>query len=188
MLRRFGSAAVLFVAVAVASTACATLDAPRLEDALSLWSAGDGAGSLALARETYRRFREANDLGEPAVRAEADRVREALDETPQVASTDTPLAPPDPDEPGGAAFDEGTIDLALRADLLGPGAVAAARAVLVVSGLGLRAHVPSLLAIVFTHRPHEPDGALVREASPALRSVVVKRLALDALEALAPLR
>ncbi|PIE20113.1 MAG: hypothetical protein CSA66_01465 [Proteobacteria bacterium] len=146
-------------------------------DALSAWRSGRTGAALERASAEYARFRDGNGLTEAAVRAAAADLRKTLSETPLppavAASADrSPHARP------------GVLAQELRADLLSGEVTATARAIGVVAGLELRARAPELLAIVYRRDPIRAAGRLMAGASVALRSVTVKRLALDALERL----
>lgn len=158
--------------------------APTLAAALALAGAaapacGGGGSPFEQAEGEYQRFVEGNDLDEANVARMAAKIAERLEEEPLVSRTDRDLGPPDGSQPEGALAEE------LRLDLLGGGSTAAARAISVIRGLELRRHVPDLLALVRAHRLIPADGTVLGEASPALRTVVIKRLALDAARALA---
>ncbi|MGM0575507.1 MAG: hypothetical protein ACQEXJ_07230 [Myxococcota bacterium] len=150
-----------------------------LSDAVESWRAGDRAGSLGLARAEYARFRDANDLDEVAVREAAGRAETLLSEQPIRPRGDgAPPAAPGADAPRRALHDR------LRRDLLSEGATPVTRGILVVRDFELRGQAPLLLAVVYERRALEADGGVLDDASPALRTVAIKRLALDALERL----
>jgi len=150
------------------------------EDTLSAWHGGERGAAHARAEREYRRFRDANALDEAAVRAEVSAARAALATRPMVPPRAAPLAP----IPIDAGADPGRLSDALRADLLSGEATATLRGVAVVEGLRLRHHAPDLIAIVFHRGEVLADGGLLDDASRAMRSVAVKRMALDALESL----
>jgi len=145
--------------------------------ALADWRAGRQADAIAAARAECERWREGNDLSAAAVDDAVAALEARLDEGVPLVAAGEVAAPP-----VGAPADLGAR---LRADLLSNRVTPVVRALRSVAGLGLVARGPEVLTIVFRREPVEADGPLLGEASPAMRSVVTKRLALRALEQLA---
>jgi hypothetical protein len=160
--------------------ACGT-SASALQDASHDWQRGQ-PGQRTRARNWARaellRFQEGNDLADAALDAALQAAATRLDaDLPLVADGDhAPTAPRD-----GAT---GELLRALHADLLAPGATRVLRAIRTVRALALAAFGPELLTIVANRAPYTVDGPLLRDATPALRSVAVKRYAVEALDAL----
>ncbi|PKN57684.1 MAG: hypothetical protein CVU56_09660 [Deltaproteobacteria bacterium HGW-Deltaproteobacteria-14] len=166
------------VTVALLLAACAgSLD--TYPDAVNAWRSGREGAALALAREEYARYRDANDLAEAEVRRVVDGARGALSERPVVPRGGLPAPIAVRNGAPGALRD------VVRGDLLSGRITAILRASSVVANLGLRAHAPDLITVVFRRDPVADDGGLLTEASVALRSIAAKRAALDALEAIA---
>ena len=178
-MSRHPAALAVVVAVALLLAACAgSLDA--YPDALNAWRSGREGASLALAREEYARYRDANDLAEAEVRRVVDDAQRALSERPIVPRSGLPAPIAVRNGSPGALRD------AVRADLLSGRITAILRASGVVANLGLRAHAPDLITVVFRRDPVADDGGLLTGVGVALRSIAAKRAALDALEAIAP--
>lgn len=145
--------------------------------ALRDWQTGRRAQAVQAAREELTRWRDGNHLSEADLAHSVEGIDTVLDDdVPIVSSHDVALAPP------GESAD---IDRQMRADLLSNRATSVIRAIHTVESLGLVRHGPEILTVVFRREPVIADGGLLTEASPALRSVTTKRLALRALEALA---
>lgn len=175
---RSATAALLAVGLAVTTAGCVSASG-SLGDAMHAWRNKRTAAALAHASDEYARFRDANGLDEGEIRRVVDGARRDLAERPIVAGGRLPPPVPMASDRPGALRD------AIREDLLSGRVTAILRAVASVEGLGLRAHAPELLAIVYRREPVEPDGGLLEDASVALRSVAVKRAALDALTSFA---
>ena len=163
----------LLLALFCLMTACAT--APRETDANAAWHRGNHPRALALARAMVDRFREDNALSEAAIRKALTDTTEWLDTTPIPLSGDT-------EAPIG-----GTVDLAreLRRDLFATGATRTLRAVRAISRLQLQAFAHDLIALTWRLEPWQGDTPKLATFGTALRSLVVKTAALEALEALA---
>ncbi len=155
--------------------ACVGGNTAQLVDAITLWRAGQVSLSVDMARTEYVRFRIANEYSEAQVRAAADEALEAL-EVPMLPEGELPQA--SPDEAAAPATDLGTR---LRADLLSFRATPVVRGATTVGALGLRIFAPALLTVIFAQRVIEPDGGVLARQGPALRTLAVKRIALDAL-------
>lgn len=159
---------------------CGGYRGAALRDAMEAWERGDRERGLELARARYRRFREANELDEAAIRGALDEAVRELRSKPVVVRDQR--APPEPGD--GERDARGRLARGLRRNLGGDGATAALRATRVVAELKLRQQVPELFELVFASRPLEPDDGVLGEHDRDLRTLVVKRSALDALEAL----
>ena len=151
-----------------------------LNRTLGLWHQGERSEAIALSALEYERFRDDNGLKESAIEAWAKALMERLEEEPIVAKRERlgPLP--------GAHIAEGknTLDQTLRADLLSHQASRVARAIGSIAGLGLSHHATALIALVFEPKVIEPDGDVLASLDPAQRTLTIKRMALDALEAL----
>lgn len=170
--------AALLVCLAALVAACAgSFDG--YPDALNAWRSGRDGAALELARDEYARYRDANDLDEIEVRRVVDGARRELSERPIVPRDGLP-APIEMRNGGPGALRD-----AVRADLLSGRITAILRASGVVANLGLRAHAPDLITVVFRRDPVGDDGGLLTGVGVALRSIAAKRAALDALEAIA---
>lgn len=172
------------VGVAVASALVASACGGHLQAfprALEDWRAGRRDAAIVAARAEVERWREGNGLDARAVDAAVSALEARLDDdVPLVVPGDRP--PPGPGERGADRPDPSEQ---LRADLLSNRATPVVRALRSAAGLGLVARGPEILTIIFRREAVTSDGGLLTEASPALRSVVTKRLALAALEQLA---
>lgn len=157
--------------------ACGT-SAGALQDASHDWQRGQHARARTWAHAEVLRFQEGNDLADAALDAalQAATTRLVAD-LPLVADGDH--APNIPRDAG-----DGDVLRALHTDLLSPGATRVLRAIRTVRALALAAFGPELLTIVANRAPYTIDGPLLRDATPALRSVAVKRYAVEALDAL----
>ncbi len=164
-------------------SACAST--PTLPAAAQAWRSGRRASALAMARAEVERFRLGNHLDHAAIDAELEAVSRWLDETP-VALDEAPSAiPTDLGRPEPAAFD---VLAGLRSDLASQGATRALRAIRGVMKLGLERFAIDLLTLAWRREPWQADTPRLAEPPTALRALVVKSAALDALEALASRR
>lgn len=164
---------------------CPSLTANTYADAAGRWQLGDRPGALASARGVYRRFLQDNGVDSVRVDALTRQARTILDEAPVWD------APPGGGRPGDAQRahrlqgDPDALTKRLRADLLSGRVTPTLRAVATVEALGLQGEARGLLAVIF-RRPIFTGGEdLLPDASVAERSLVAKRAALGALEALA---
>ena len=157
--------------------ACGT-SAGALQDASHDWQHGQHARARTWAHAEVLRFQEGNDLADAALDAalQAATTRLVAD-LPLVADGDH--APNIPRDAG-----DGDVLRALHTDLLSPGATRVLRAIRTVRALALAAFGPELLTIVANRAPYTVDGPLLRDATPAMRPVAVKRYAVEALDAL----
>lgn len=157
--------------------ACATT-AGAAQDASHAWQRGQRDRARSWAHAELARFQHDNGLTDAALDTALQAVETRF-------ASELPLLA-DGDRAPGAPRDAGDGDVlrALHADLLAPGATRAVRAIHTVRALALTAFGPELLTIVATHAPYAVDGPLLADASPALRSVAVKRYAVQALDAL----
>ena len=158
-------------------SACGTA-AGALQDASHDWQRGQRVRARTWAHAELVRFQQGNDLADAvldgAVQAAATRLASDL---PLVADGDrSPIAPHD--------AGDGDVLRALHTDLLASGATRVLRAIRTVRALALTAFGPELLTIVANRAPYTVDGPLLTDATPALRSVAVKRYAVEALDAL----
>lgn len=168
------------LAGAVAAGACGG-HLQAFPGALADWRAGRRADAVLAAHAEVERWREGNALGRREVDAAVAAIEARLDEgVPLVVPGDRP--PPAPGETPARRDDPAER---LRADLLSNRATPVVRALRAAAGLGLVQRGPEILAVVFRREPVTDDEGLFGGASAALRSVVVKRLALAALEQLA---
>lgn len=186
--------------LALPSSACVT--ASRFPTAAQAWRSGQRDRALTLARAEYDRFREANALTSDSVDLALADLTDALRTTPVAFADDAPPTPPErlddavaPETPltsddeaaleaGAPALLRSSSDLALRKDLGASGALRVLRATRAVGTLGLDRFGVELLAIVWRRDPFVEDHPLIAGRPVALRSIVVKRSALTALEAL----
>lgn len=165
------------------------------EDSVAAWRAGDRGDAVARARATYERFRDDNDLTEAEVRAAVAEARERLDNEIVLPrgeqSTVDPRQLVDPefmelDGPiegfGGGADHGEALRAGLRADLLSGRATPTMRALETVRALRIEREIPGVISVIYRRDPIAADGGLLDGASVALRSVAVKRAALDVLE------
>lgn len=170
-------AAALATALAVLALGACGGHLQAFPGALRDWRAGHRARAVAAARAEVERWRAGNGLDEATLGAAVKAVDALFEgDVPVIVPGETSLAPP------GESVD---IDRGLAADLLSNRATAVVKAARSVERLALDRHGPELLTVIFRREPVVADGGLLAEASPALRSVAVKRLALRALEALA---
>jgi hypothetical protein len=164
----------------VAATLGACVSADRLPDAIGAWRGGAEHRALSLARAEYERFRDGNDLDEREV---------ALDRAQLLEVLRSPLVLTGDEAESRAREDDGLLrgELAtmLGRDLRSLAAMRVARAVQAVARLGIARHGPDLLAIIWRREPFALDHDSLGALGTARRSVLVKRLALDALVALA---
>ena len=151
-----------------------------LEGTVALWHSGHKGDAVARAATEYARFRDANDLEEASVRAHADALARRIDEEPVVARGERLGLPPSE----RASEGPGALNRDLRADLISHEASRVARALGVIRGLTLHQHGAVVIAVVYSKRVVDADGGVLEELDGAERSVTIKRMALDTLEAL----
>ncbi len=194
--------------VVVMTTAC--VSTPRFPEAANAWRAGERPKALALARAEVERFRVGNSLDAQAITNALAELSEALRTMPIALPGDgMPVRPDELDEPpSGESPDarpkspapkdapptdlEGrapplfraTMESTLRKDLVASGALRVVRATRSVMRLGMDRFGVELLAVCFRRDAFTSDHALVASYPTALRSLVVKFAALDALEEL----
>lgn len=158
-------------------SACASATG-GLPDAARDWQRGDHARARGWAHAELGRFEADNDLADAALATALQAAVTRLGaDLPLVAEGDqTPDTPRD--------TGDGDVLRALHADLLAAGATRVLRAIRTVRALALGAFGPELLTIVASRAPYVVDGPLLADATPALRSVAVKRYAVEALDAL----
>ena len=152
----------------------------NVNDALALWQSGYRGDAVDKATLEYDRFRDANGLDEARVQAWAEALRARIDEEPVVARGERPGALP----AVRAIEGPGTLDRAIRADLLSLEASRVARALGVVAGLSLTQHAGALIALIYDHRAVNADGDVLDDRTPAERTVTLKRMALSTLQGL----
>ncbi|MFO0747026.1 MAG: hypothetical protein U1F43_15390 [Myxococcota bacterium] len=168
-------AVALALATGLASAGGGPLQA--VPDAVRDWRDGRQTRAVASARAEVQRWVDGNDVAP----AELERALAAVD---RVFDEDLPIVVPG--EVGMASPGESVdIDRQMSADLLSNRATAVLRALHSAAALGLTQRGPEILAVIFRREPVKPDGGLLADAPPALRSLATKRLALRALEALA---
>ena len=151
-----------------------------LEGTVALWHSGHKADAFQRAAAEYQRFRDANDLEEATVRARADALTRRVDEEPVVARGERLGMLPGERAPEGP----GALNRELRADLISHEVSRVARALGVVRGLALHQHGSVVIAVLYSRRVVEADGDVLADLVGAERSVTIKRMALDTLEAL----
>lgn len=160
----------------------ACVSAGRFPEAVGAWRGGNEARAIELARAEYERFRDGNGLSEAAVVSDLAAVRAVYRETPIVLDEEDRVPEPARHEAEGLL--KGGMAEALREDLGSTGVFRVLRAIYTVERLGVARHAVELLAIVWRREPFAVDHASLAGTSPARRSLVVKRAALDALEGL----
>ncbi|HRE90601.1 MAG TPA: hypothetical protein PK095_15855 [Myxococcota bacterium] len=168
----------LVLAVFVALSAC--VSAGRFPEAVGAWRGGNEARELAQAE--YERFRDGNGLSEATVVGDLEAVRAVYRETPIVLEGDELV--PEPAQHEAEGLLKGGMAGALSKDLGSTGVFRVLRAIRAVERLGVARHAPELLAIVWRRDAFVVDHASLPETSTARRSLLVKRAAIDALEAL----
>ena len=178
MKRCFG----LWLAVVVFVTLSACVSAGRFPEAVGLWRGGSEARALDLARAEYERFRDGNDLSEASVVSDLEAVRAVYRETPIVLDGDELV--PEAARHESEGLSKGSMAESLKTDLMSTGVFRVFRAIQTVARLGVARHAVELLAIVWRRDPFAVDHASLAKTSPARRSLLVKRAALDALEKL----
>ena len=171
----------LVCVLALLATGCATVGPDVYPDAMAAWNRGDHQTALKLARKTYARYRDDNELREADVRKAADQAVETLEETPVVPNGEAPRTVPTPGELGKQP---NALDAELRRELLGKAITPVMRALVIVRDMTLKVHAPAVFAVVFADRPLDADGGVLTRVSTALRTLAAKRLALDVLEKL----
>lgn len=170
----------LVLAVFVSLSAC--VSAGRFPEAVGAWRGGNEARALELARAEYERFRDGNDLSEATVVSDLSAVRAVYRETPIVLEGDELVPEPARHEAEGLL--KGGMAESLKHDLGGDGVFRVLRGIRSVERLGVARHAVDLLAIIWRRDPFAIDHASLSATSPARRSLLVKRAALDALGAL----
>lgn len=160
---------------------CGHLDLGSWEQVSAWWEAGARTRAVEEAAATYRAFLEDNGLDGAEIARQTEAVRARLgDEVIFIPGERTPPSA----RIDGASLPSPSLDHDLRADLLSPRATVALRAVETVRGLGLGRHARGLLAVVYRRAPYRDEGGLLADQDTATRSVVCKRAALEALQAL----
>ncbi len=179
----------VLAATAVVAPGCGASLA-TYQDSVGLWRSGQRADATSMARATYERFRDDNDLDEADVQRALAEARERLateivvprGERPRVKVEDL-LDPELGEIPLDSAADHGAeLKAGVRADLLSGRATPTLRALESVRALRLEGEIPGVLAVIYRRDPIEADGGVLDQASTALRSVAAKRAALDVLE------
>lgn len=164
----------------------ACVSAGRFPEAVGAWRGGKEARALELARAEYERFRDGNDLSEATVVSDLGVVRAVYRETPMVLEGDEVV--PEPAQHEAEGLLKGGMAESLKKDLGGDGVFRVLRGIRTVERLGIARHALDLLAIVWRRDPFAVDHTSLSEMSPARRSLLVKRAALDALEGLSRAR
>jgi len=163
-------------------TGCVTTTvAVEHERALLAWEEGERSQSVRLAKQTYHRFRRANDLEEHDIEQAVIRGITHLEEvpTPPLQSTGPPMP-----EPGTTEMDPDVVARGIRADLMSLEATAVFRAIHSVGALQLRVHAPALLLVIFRTEPFLGGPGPLEGLPVALQALALKRLAVDVLEGL----
>lgn len=168
----------------VSLSAC--VSAGQFPEAVGAWRGGNEARALALSKAEYERFREGNALGEATVVTDLESARAVYRETPIVLDGDEHVPEPARHEAEGLL--RGGMAEALKRDLGSSGVFRVLRAILAVEKLGVTRHAVELLAIIWRRDPFAIDHPWLSGLSPARRSLLVKRAALDALESLSGAR
>lgn len=167
----------LACALSLSAGACGGLGLSDYPDAIHAWRSGQRDQALELARASYEKFRRDNGLAEAEIGQATEAALATLEDELVVPAggVDPAVGPETLDG------DSSTLMARVRADLLSGRATPTMRAILNVSALGLSTHAQGLLSVVFRREPIEADGGVLSDHSVALRSLVTKRAALDAL-------
>jgi len=192
---------VLVVLAVALTTGC--VSTPRFPEAANAWRSGQKTKALTLARAEVERFRDGNSLENQVIEDALAELSEALRTMPialpgdglPVRPEELEDGPPDgaqeadsdaPEELEGRAppLLRATMESTLRKDLVASGALRVVRAARSVMRLGMDRFGVELLAVCFRRDAFTADHPLVASQSNALRSLVVKFAAIDALEEL----
>ena len=159
---------------------CAHAGALSVDEAIGAWQTGYRSSALAAASHVYGRYLVDNDLNPELV----ERTREAtvyiLDNEPVIA-TGEPLASSIGEQ---AQLGESALRKNLRDDLISFKATRAARALSVIKGLELRGLARFVIALLYAPQIVEDDGGVLTDETPAVRTMVIKAMALDTLRGL----
>ena len=172
-------ALVLAMGMGPLTTGCvSTTWAKGLHANIELWQHGRPGAALKMATAEYQRFQNANALSDEKISRGLEAANLLLSEVPLLSAGQPQMPQPELSEDGSGAR---TLLDALRADLLSTGVTRVIRAVRQVRAMEIQEEIPSLMMIIYRGEVFLDDKGVLEGHSNALRSVVAKRAALDAL-------
>ncbi len=148
---------------------------------IELWQRGRPGDALKMATAEYHRFQNANALSHEKISRGLEAANLMLSEMPLLSAGQPRMPQPELSDDGSGAR---TLLDALRADLLSTGVTRVIRAVRQVQAMEIKEEIPSLMMIIYRKEVFLDDDGVLKGHGNALRSMVAKRAALDALIAL----